>query len=331
MDRSNLYFAVLFLCILFCMSSCSQPTSSDKPVPSLKITGNYDGCGIGVFLHDGLPSAESTTSYEALISREVAVVMWFLDFISSFPTSACDSVHDHGCVPLITWEPRKWDSTEATYSLDNIIAGNCDAYIQTFASAAKSWEKPMFLRWGHEMNGNWYPWSGALNGSDEAATGKYKTAWRRIYATFEAVGANNVTWVWCPMNSSVPADTWNNAENYYPGDSYVDWVAFDGYSDSGANSDSVFSGIYYTLISTIFSNKPIMIGETARGSGDATNKPAWITDAFNKIRNNYPKIKLYVWFNMAKESDWRVDSSSESLSAFRASMSDEAYYLSTIH
>ena len=310
------------------MSYCTLPLSEDDQVPSLKISGNYTGCGIGVFLHDGLPSAGSITSYEALISREVAVVMWFLDFTNYFPTSACDSVHDHGCIPLITWEPRKWDSTEATYSLENINAGNCDAYIQTFASAAKSWGKPMFLRWGHEMNGDWYPWSGCNHGNSGA---EYIAAWRRIYATFEAVGAKNVTWVWCPMNYSSTTEVWDNAENYYPGDSFVDWIAFDGYWDSGTNSDPAYLGIYNTLTSAIFSNKPIMIGETARGSGEAADKPAWITDAFYKIKNNYSKIRSYVWFNMSKESDWRVDSSPESLNAFKAAMTDEAYFLSTIH
>ncbi|MFH1710486.1 MAG: glycosyl hydrolase [bacterium] len=326
--KRRFYLVFIIISLLFLASCQLAPTSTEEGTSSLKIKGDYSGCGIGVFLHDGYPSAESITSYENLISREAAVVMWFLDFTCAFPTSACDSVHDHGCIPMLTWEPRKWDTTEATYSLDHIISGDCDSYITTFASAAKSWGKPMFIRWGHEMNGNWYPWAGCNHGNSGV---EYIAAWRRIHATFEAVGAANVTWVWCPMNSSDPTDSWNNVENYYPGDQYVDWVGFDGYSESGADSTAVFTGIYSALISTIFSDKPILIGETARGNGDPTNKPAWITDAFNMIKNSYPKIKLYIWFNVNKESDWRVDSSAESLSAFRASMTNEAYYLSTIH
>jgi len=336
MIKRSYLFVISLLSLAIFLSSCSI-NQEYEPVPTLKITGAYSGCGIGAFLHDGLPSAESITSYENLISRNVASVMWFLDFVQPFPTSACDAVHDHNSIPMITWEPWRWGfPADTSYSLDHIISGDCDSYITTFANAAKSWGKPLFLRFAHEMNGNWYPWTGYSNGSNEAAAEKYKTAWKRIYSTFESVGANNVTWVWCPMNYGYTTEAWNNHEKYYPGDNYVDWVAFDGYANSDkasetATSDAVYIGIYATLISTIFSNKPIMIGETARGTVDATNKPLWITDAFYKIKNNYPKIKLYVWFNMNKESGWRVDTSPDSLNAFKAAMTDEAYYLSKIH
>ena len=317
--------------------SSANPTtitmSSDKNVIATfilnnKIHGDYTGCGIGVFLADGDPTSSEIDAYESLISREVAVVMWFKDFTCDFPTAACEIVSNHKCIPMITWEPWKWGESTPTYPLSGIIAGDFDNYIKSFALAAKTWGKPVFLRFGHEMNGNWYPWDGSHNGN---STANYVAAWRRVHATFEALGATKVTWVWCPMNYSVPSNSWNNVENYYPGNSYVDWVAFDGYSDSGTNSDAVFSSIYSTLTGPTFSNKPIMIGETARGTGDATNKPDWITDAFNRIKNNYPNIKSYTWFNINKESDWRINSSPESLNAFKASMTDKAYYLSTIH
>lgn len=302
-------------------------------MPSLKITGNYTGCGIGVFLEDGDPTSSEIDSYESLISKEVAVVMWFKDFTCDFPTASCEMIYNHKCIPMITWEPWKWASTEVTYSLENINAGNCDAYIQTFANAAKSWGKPLFLRFAHEMNGNWYPWSGALNGSDEAATSKYKAAWRRIYATFEALGVTNVTWVWCPNNFDDPIASWNTAESYYPGDSYVDWIGIDGYScadwNGCASFDTLFDAIYNTFNSY---GKPMMIGEMARSPDtDIGGKPSWIIGTFSKIHANYTNIKLYVWFNKNKEYDWSVNSSPESLSAFRAAMTDEAYYLSTIH
>ncbi len=325
---------VLLIALVCCMVSCSTTQQTGGTVPTLKITGDYSGCGIGVFLHDGEPSAESITYYEGLISREVAVVMWYLDFVSLFPTSACDIVHDHNSIPMLTWEPWNWgSSSDTSFSLDHIISGDCDSYITAFAISAESWGKPLFLRFAHEMNGNWYPWSGAFNGSDEAATSKYKAAWERIHATFEAVGAKNVTWVWCPMDHSNPTDDWNMVQNYYPGDTFVDWVAFDGYSNSGStSSDDVLLLGYSSFPSAILSNKPVMVGEMACGTAEpATNKPLWIADAFNSLKNNYKKIKLYVWFNMKKESDWRVDSSSDSLNAFRAAMTNEAYYLSKIH
>ena len=320
------------------MSSCSQPPSDDNPVPSLKITGNYDGCGIGTFIQDGMPNAAIISTYETIISREVSVVMWFLDWTYPFPTATCEIINAHGSVPMITWMPMKWaDGTDETYSLENIIAGNCDSYISSFANSAKSWGKPVFLRWGHEMNGNWYNWSGYNNGSNEAAVAKYKEAWKRIYITFEALGANNVTWVWCPMNENIPDQPWNYADKYYPGNDYVDWVAFDGYSrqsNSFKSFDQIFSAIYSSFSSLY--NKPIMIGEMSSATSEIHNKSSWITDAFIKLKSSsYSKIKLYIWFNQAKTEsdgfcDWRADSLLAHKISFEAAMSDP-YYLSTIH
>lgn len=334
----NFAYYFLFVCISsFALLGCQNaPTSSGGSTPSLKIAGNYTGCGIGVFLHDGLPSAESIDAYESLISREVSVVMWFQDFTCPFYTDACETVNQHHSIPMITWEP--WNAlnhSDPLYTLDNINSGSFDAYISEFAATAKAWGKPMFIRFAHEMNGNWYPWSGMNNGQSGA---KYISAWQRIYSTFEALGVKNVTWVWCPMNYSVPNGagySWNDAANYYPGNGYVDWLAFDAYANSeadnsGTDESVAYSGIYNTLQGSFFSNKPIMIGENASGTFEAADKPGWITNAFNGIQNSYPRIKLYVWFNLNKDSNWRVDSSPDSLNAFKAAMTDP-YYLSSIH
>jgi hypothetical protein len=189
------------------LSSCNVlPSSLDHNIPSRKISGSYTGCGIGAFLNDGSPNTTSMNSFEGHISREASVIMWFIDFSSVFPASDCDTVGLNGAIPMITWMPFAANSA----SLDNIIAGTCDTYIQTFASGAKAWGKPLFLRWGHEMNGNWYDWSGYANGSSEAAATKFKNAWIRIHNIFTTTGAGNVTWVWSPNRVSVPQTSWND-------------------------------------------------------------------------------------------------------------------------
>ena len=45
------------------------------------------------------------------------------------------------------------------------------------------------------MNGSWFPWSEGVNGN---RAGEYVAAWRHVHDIFTAVGATNVTWVWCP-------------------------------------------------------------------------------------------------------------------------------------
>ena len=52
------------------------------------------------------------------------------------------------------------------------------------------------------------------------------------------------------------------------------------------------------------------------------DKAGWITDAFNQIKNNCPKIKLILWFHINKELDWRINSSTSSLQAYQKAIND---------
>ena len=58
---------------------------------------------------------------------------------------------------------------------------------------------------------------------------------------------------------------------------------------------------------------------------DKSRKAVWVKEAFDKIKNDYKRIKIFTWFNIDKEADWRVDSSNETLKAFRSAISDTYY------
>ena len=112
----------------------------------------------------------------------------------------------------------------------------------------------------------------------------------------------------------------------------MDWICADGYNwgtsqswSSWRSFDGVFETIYDRL-TTLGPGKPFMIGEFASTElgGD---KAAWIRDAAVRIPTDYPKIKAFIWFNMNKETDWRVESSPASLEAFKAAFVNNANYL----
>ena len=164
-------------------------------------------------------------------------------------------------------------------SLDEIVAGVHDTMIRSRAQSSASIGQKFFLRWGHEMNGNWYPWDGSHNGANAAAAAKYIAAYRHIHDVFVSAGATNVVWVFCPNVDSVPGDAWNQWSNYYPGDAYVDWMAFDGYNwgtvqtgSSWRTFTSIAARIYAGLADKA---KPIMIAETA-STEQGGDKAAWI-------------------------------------------------------
>ncbi len=252
---------------------------------------------------------------ETTLGRKLAVSHNFYGWTDDWTSWARSSLAA-GYIPLVTWET--WTNGVGV-SLDDIINGVHDPMIRSRAQSCASIGQKFFLRWGHEMNGNWYPWDGSHNGANAAATAKFIAVYRHIHDLFTAAGASNVLWVFSPNVDSVPGDAWNLWSNYYPGDSYVDWMAFDGYNWGTVQAGSTwrtFTNIAGTLYAGLAAKgKPIMIPETASTQlgGD---KAAWISAILPALKASYPAIKALVWFHMNKETDWRIDSSPAARDAF---------------
>ena len=99
-------------------------------------------------------------------------------------------------------------------------------YLRQYASEAKAWGHPFFLRFASEMNGSWVSWSERHSGN---SAGQFVQAWRHVHDIFTSVGATNVTWVWCPNTENAYTTP---LEDLYPGNAYVDWAGIDGYNFS---------------------------------------------------------------------------------------------------
>jgi hypothetical protein len=277
------------------------------------------GALLGAFVGTGTVAQLETT-----IGRKLAIThsysMWTADFTTRIAANLAG-----GRIPLITWEP--WTNSVGI-PLDDIINGVHDAMIQMRAQSSKNVGGTFFLRWGHEMNGNWYPWDGFHNGANASGPAKYVAAYRHIHDIFTSVGATNVLWVLCPNSDNVPNDAWNQWTAYYPGDTYVDWMGVDGYNWGDilpASGWRPFSMIFGTLYPTMAATgKPILISETssAEAGGD---KAAWIAGILPALRGSFPAIKGLVWFHINKETVWTVDSTPTSAAAF-LTMATDPYF-----
>ena len=163
-------------------------------------------------------------------------------------------------------------------------------------------------------------------------------AFQRVHDIFEGQSVNNVVWVWCPNNGSSPSEPWNVPEAYYPGDSYVDWIGFDGYNFGTSQTWSgwqSFFNIYNALYQKFKTyGKPIMLGEFASVE-QGGSKSQWIADAYSTwIKFGYTQIKAATWFHIAKTegtvfTDWRINSSPTSLLAYQTAIADP-YFLASI-
>jgi hypothetical protein len=239
----------------------------------------------------------------------------------AFVVRDLNTVADRGAVPLVTWEP--WRADGRGYSLRKIARGDFDGYVRRSARAAARWGRPILLRFAHEMNGDWVPWGLGVNGNTAE---DYIDAWRRLVTVFDEEGASNVRWVWSP---NVDPDGYLPFERLYPGDRWVDWVALDGFNFAGGLGWRSFTDIFadsYEAI-TRLTSKPLMIAEMGSDEEANRSKAEWITSMFARELPRFRAIRAIVWFNSphGDRVDFRIDSSAESLAAFRSATASPAY------
>ncbi|WP_205696928.1 glycoside hydrolase family 26 protein [Conexibacter sp. SYSU D00693] len=267
----------------------------------------------------------SVNAFEQAARHHAGIVMWFSDW-ARVPSPDVDQlrwVARRGSVPEITWEP--WDSEKGlnvpqpAYRLRRIIAGDFDPLVRRWARALSRYGQPVRLRFGHEMNGNWYPWNEAANGNRH---GEYVRAWRRIWRIFREAGAFNVQWVWSPVALEVYA-------SQYPGDRYVDRVGLTGFVGGVQlrfqryRPFTQLAGPAVRALRRIAPGKPVEISEmgAAEQGGD---KAAWFTGMFAALERT-PQIDALVWFELDKGSDWRIRSSHAARRAFAAGLDGPAF------
>jgi hypothetical protein len=274
-------------------------------------------------------SKTDITTFESQAGKKIGAELYFVGWYSG----AWDNVAKQlnvldplGIKTMVTWEPKLKNGSDP---LTAILSGSQDAIINDFAIKSKAYGKPFFLRFGHEMNGNWYDWSGALTGNNPA---RYVSAWRYVWNKFQAAGATNAIWVWCPNADSVPAESWNAIDNYYPGDAYVDWVGVDFYGLKWGDNPpaAALDRVYGTYGAT----KPIMVGETAAAdcsnyaAGTTMTKAQWTTALFAAMAAR-PNVRAFFWFNQNNggEADWRITScpSPAAQDAYRAGVASVQY------
>lgn len=269
---------------------------------------------------DEASARAEVTALESQIGRRLAIDHHYYAWTGTFPTGLERFDLDAGRIPLISWHGT---------ALSSILSGTHDAMIRERADAVAALGKPVFLRWGWEMNGNWYAWDGSHNNDAGQTNGpaKYRAAWRRIHGIFRARGATNVVWVWSPNHANVPTSSWNHWRNYYPGDAYVDWVGIDGYNWGSTRSWSrwtSFTSIFAPVYDDFAARKPVMIAEFSSAERGGS-KGDWIAAARSALKSRFPSVAAVLWFHVNKETDWRATSSSAALTAYR-SMGADAYF-----
>lgn len=234
----------------------------------------------------------------------------------AFPDAQVKSAHARNITPVISLEISEWGrGRDNIRYLEGVAAGEYDDYFRQWAKDAKTNGRPLILRFGFEMNGDWFAW-----GSQPET---FVIAWRRTYNLFKEIGADNVQWMFSPNvlwdNRTEKKDFYN----YYPGAAYVDLIGLDGYN-FGDHHDrwhvwQTYEEVFErTIRASLKFNKPIYLSEI--GCADDKRKPAWIRDFLGKVSED-DRLEGFIYFNHFNhrkgEPNWRFDSDPETLKIFR--------------
>ena len=116
--------------------------------------------------------------------------------------------------------------------------------IQNLANQCKEYNdagRPVFVRFGPEMNGNWFAYS--------QQPSAFQSVWKQVYNAINQV-TNNTALIWSPNMGYTPVSAVQGSPDfvlldtnhdgvldqnddfylpYYPGDEYVDWVGLSIY------------------------------------------------------------------------------------------------------
>lgn len=158
---------------------------------------------------------------------------------------------------------------------------------------------PLYLRYGHEMNGNWYPWSENP---------------RRYVKDWQAIARQQrdpqVRLVWCP-NVAFPES--RPLAAYWPGP-VMDDLGLDGYNWGAPwRPFAKIFGPSLAEVAALAPRMPILICEV--GCPRRQARTAWIRAMWQTLGDE-PRVAAVAWFNEDKERPWRL--TGKALAAFLA-------------
>ncbi|MGK2869301.1 MAG: glycoside hydrolase family 26 protein [Mycobacterium sp.] len=270
----------------------------------------------GVTTPGGPCATEQIDAVTTLLDRVPQYLLWYQDFASTPPGKELDAAGRLGAYPVITWEP--WTGADrGPDTMRRLASGALDEYVHEWITTLRDWQRPVYLRFAHEFNGDWYPWSPAGGTPPDA----YLSTWRRVHDICTDTAATNVQWMWC-ADAGGPHQ--KHLLDWYPGDEFVDCFGVDGYnwgtSQPGTSWREAADILDNALAQTVglADGRPVLISEAGCAESGGS-KPNWIISFVDYVRR-HPAVAGFIWFDHDKETDWRIGSTPQSAAAMRSAL-----------
>ena len=167
----------------------AESPGSSAPAKPYNVSRLIDPAG-GKFLGVQAPGAPDALgpvqTFAASAGAHPNLIGEYMAWNKPMDTQAAANAWSYGALYYMVWEP--YDTSVAA-----IAAGRSDAYITQVARQVRALNQPVAISFGHEFNGNWYPWGITGTTADD-----FVTAWRLIHRLFAKADARNVIWIWNP-------------------------------------------------------------------------------------------------------------------------------------
>jgi beta-mannanase len=240
--------------------------------------------------------------FATVTGHQPNLVLYYNGWGEQFQSSFAADARARGATVVVDLDPT-------TVSLSSIVDGRQDSYLASYARQVLRFGHPVVISFGHEMNGNWYPW-----GWTHASPQMYVQAWRHVVNVFRKVGADNVTWLWT-VSGVASGD--GPISDYWPGQAYVTWIGVDAYYYRPVDT---FASVFGPTLRQArqLGSEPIVISETA--VGPLAGQVQKIPGLFAGIRRR--GLLGFVWFDVAQhqgvyKQDWRLENHRVAGAAFR--------------
>jgi len=292
---------------------------------------------LGISMTEGTRNIAPMDEFKAETGRYPAIwtvrSAWGNPDSKKFPSSMVKKIKARGAVPMVFWEPVQLQNVCTDHArFKKIKNGKYDWYVKAWARAAKKSKTTVLVRFAHEINGTYFPWTVGNCGNTVA---DYKAAWKRVYnITRNKVGAKNVKFVWTVAKRTSTGG--NPYKKFYPGNKYTQYVGFSSFNwGAQGNWTPMAQGIKPVMRwFKKFTKKPVIVAESASNKlggptgNPGTDKPNWIKAGYPATYKAFPQIKAIVYLNEdlrgVGHPDWSLASPNNpgAMNAYKAIMNN---------
>jgi hypothetical protein len=303
------------------------PALAERPLVDRSLFGTFVGTSDSDPRQTVLTDPSALPDFERRVGARVQVLSLFHGRGDVFPDQRHRALADGGRRALLI----AWDlGDDAAARFPAWSRGRHDEYLRTVAAAAAAFPHPLYVRPWPEMNADWVPFQPTSDGTRPAGgtPREFIAAWRHLVTVFRAEGATNVRWVFNPTTDTYAETT--HVRTIWPGANYVDVLGLDGYNwgtyPGWRSFDDVFA-TQYRRLTRLDRALPVWICEV--GSREPTlddgapadptkDKGRWLRAML--AATDYERVEAVVHFDVLKERDWRLDSSSSSWRTVRSQL-----------